>query len=796
VNSPRNLAISIALAAVYFIAAKFGLSLAVVAAQVSPVWPPSGIALAALLLLGRNVWPGVFLGAFLANITANEPFPVALAIASGNTLEAVAGSWLILKYVGEGNYLSRMRDVAGLIFFSAFLSTMISATIGATSLCLGGVQSWDSYSALWTTWWLGDAGGILSVAPVFLAWGIGPYARLTVRGVARALLLTSALLLVYVGIFIKPELLGLEQSYPFLIFPIVILVGAFFQQRGTTLMTVVMPGIAIWATQQHLGPFAGLPEEQALKELQIFTIIVSVTGLFLSAAITERRAAEAHLEESLTRTRQMVDAALDAVVSVNRTGLITEWNNAAESLFGWPRKEALGRPMAELIIPPALRAAHLSGFRRMTEGGPPKIIGQRVEMEALHRTGHTFPVELAVTMQTLKGEAYFTAFISDISARKKVEETQGLLASIVESSADAIISKTLDGVITSWNAGAEHLLGYTAREMVGQDIRLIIPPERQRDEQQIIASIAAGRRVTDFETVRIDKNGRHIDVSLTVSPIIDSGGRVIGASKIARDITSRKMTELQFLHYTEALKRSNQELDDFVYIVSHDLKEPLRGLYSYAQFLEEDYHEKLDAEGQEKLGTMMKLAKRMEELIDTLLYYSRLGRTELAVQETDLNAVLAQSMELMQPAMEKGGATVSIEKPLPCIVCDGVRIKEVFHNLVMNAIKYNDRKDKVIKVGCTTSHAEYPGRPVFYVADNGIGIAEKDREMIFKMFKRLHDRNAYGGGTGSGLAIVKKIIDRHDGRIWVESDGKNGSTFYFVLGEMKAGGVRRQDAAA
>ncbi len=252
---------------------------------------------------------------------------------------------------------------------------------------------------------------------------------------------------------------------------------------------------------------------------------------------------------------------------------------------------------------------------------------------------------------------------------------------------------------------------------------------------------------------------------------------------MARDITESKKAEARLKEYTANLKRSNQELDDFVYIVSHDLKEPLRGLYSYSQFLQEDYGDRLDEAGQEKLNTLKKLAIRMEELIDTLLYYSRLGRSELAFRSTDLNKVLQQTLDLIEHMAREENATITIHEKLPTIPCDRARVGEIFRNLIVNGIKYNDNEKKHIEIGCTTDHKDYPGQNVFYVSDNGIGIDEKNRDVVFKMFKRLHGRDAYGGGTGAGLAFVKKIVDRHGGKVWIESNKDEGSTFYFTLEE-------------
>ncbi len=247
---------------------------------------------------------------------------------------------------------------------------------------------------------------------------------------------------------------------------------------------------------------------------------------------------------------------------------------------------------------------------------------------------------------------------------------------------------------------------------------------------------------------------------------------------------ARETLERRVQERTEELQRSNKELDEFAYITSHDLKEPLRGIANYVTFIGNDYADKLDDNGHEMLDTLKRLCQRMTDLIDALLYYSRVGRAELAVQETDLNAMLAEVLDTLHVTLEEQAVEVVIPAPLPAIECDGVRVAEVFRNLITNAYKYNDKPQKRIEIGYLdgeSSAAQQNGPPVFYVRDNGIGIREKHLDAIFRMFKRLHARDKFGGGTGAGLTFVKRIIERHGGKIWVESAQGEGTTFYFTL---------------
>lgn len=247
---------------------------------------------------------------------------------------------------------------------------------------------------------------------------------------------------------------------------------------------------------------------------------------------------------------------------------------------------------------------------------------------------------------------------------------------------------------------------------------------------------------------------------------------------LRQELLERLRAENELEERNEELHRSNQELDDFAYIASHDLKEPLRGIHNYSTFLLEDYADKLDDDGKSKLETLIRLSRRMETLIDSLLQFSRLGRVDLAIDDVDLNGVLEEVIDAIAINLKENGVTIRIPRPLPTVRCDRVRIRELYYNLIVNAMKYNDKPEKWIEAGWSQDGA---APPAFWVRDNGIGIQEKHHESIFRIFKRLHGRDKFGGGTGAGLTIVKKIVERHNGRIWVESVPGEGTAIFFTL---------------
>jgi signal transduction histidine kinase len=235
--------------------------------------------------------------------------------------------------------------------------------------------------------------------------------------------------------------------------------------------------------------------------------------------------------------------------------------------------------------------------------------------------------------------------------------------------------------------------------------------------------------------------------------------------------------------YTADLERSNQELDDFAYIASHDLKEPLRGLANHASFLLEDYKEKIDEDGVRRLTRLGQLCQRMERLINDLMYFSRLGCADLAVQQTDPNAVVAEIEQMIETFLGERHARIVVPRVLPHIVCDKTRVTEVFRNLITNAVKYNDKVERLVEIGFleTVDTVEGPEKNVFYVKDNGVGIDPEFHQEIFRIFKRLQAASGVDNGTGVGLTFVKKIVERHGGRIWLESEPGKGTIFYFNL---------------
>lgn len=355
--------------------------------------------------------------------------------------------------------------------------------------------------------------------------------------------------------------------------------------------------------------------------------------------------------------------------------------------------------------------------------------------------------------------------------------SDALLAAIVGASDDAIISNTLDAIVTSWNQGAERIFGWTAAEAIGGPVSIIASPLRPDDMPTVLARMRRGERIDHYETIRQRKDGQPVYVSLTVSPIYNSDGIIVGASKIARDITERKLAEEAIIKHTERLVRANADLQQFAYITSHDLQEPLRTVLACTEMFLGKSGQKLDSDERELLDFVINAARRMSGMIGDLLTYSRTLDEELPLTTVATSEVVDWAVNNLYIAIQTANAEIKYEKStLPAVRANKVALVQLFQNLLSNAIKYHSAEPPKIEISVERRN----GQLIFSVADNGIGIAPAYHERIFGLFKRLHTTREYPG-SGIGLSLCRRIVQMHGGTIWVESEVGKGSRFLFSL---------------
>jgi PAS domain S-box-containing protein len=330
-------------------------------------------------------------------------------------------------------------------------------------------------------------------------------------------------------------------------------------------------------------------------------------------------------------------------------------------------------------------------------------------------------------------------------------------------------------VITSWNQGACRLFGYAADEVVGRSISMIIPANRAAEELTILSVVASGR-VQHFDTVRRRKDGTEIDVSVTISPVRDAAGCVVGVSKVARDITARRRAEEALARAKDAAEAANRELEAFSYSVAHDLRAPLRGMNGFAQVLLDTYESKLDAEGKDWLQEIVANAKKMGELIDALLSLARVTRSELRPERVDLSEVVRDAASHLRALEPHRAIEIEVQADLHADV-DSRLARALIDNLLGNAWKFTCKAPQPrIEFGAI----EKDGALTFFVRDNGAGFDMAFANKLFAPFQRLHSTTEFPG-TGIGLATVQRIVHRHGARVWAEGEVNRGATFYFSL---------------
>ncbi len=409
------------LACIYFVAGKLGLSLAFVHPSATAVWPPAGIALWAFLILGSDVWPAIFVSAFLVNLATAGSVATSLGIATGNTLEGLVAAYLVNTFAGGRNAFDRARDSCKFAILAGMLSTTVSATCGVTSLSLGGFAPWTDYVSIWLTWWLGDAVGNLVVAPLLILWSLNARLRWNPARFLEVVALGVCLVLVgqiVFGGFLFPE----AKSYPleYLCIPPLTWAAFRFGQRETATAVLMMSGMAIWGTLHGFGPFITKSLNLSLLLLQAFMAILAVMGLVLAAAVVERkRAAE--------RFALAVESAPNAMVMVDRRGRIALVNSQAIKMFGYSREELTGQSV-EVLIPERFRGGHPKHRKEFSFNPRARPMGAGRDLYAVRKDGSEFPVEIGLNpIETEEGLLVISAIV-DITERKRAEEQIRLLA--------------------------------------------------------------------------------------------------------------------------------------------------------------------------------------------------------------------------------------------------------------------------------------------------------------------------------------------------------------------------------
>ena len=823
------------LALVYFGAAKLALTWAPDHPNVSPVWPSSGIAIAALLLLGMRAWPGVLLGAFLANFFTPIPVLSAVAIAAGNTLEAVTAA-LLLRSIDFHKSLDRAKDV-GAFLAVAVLATIVSATIGNLSLTLGKSEGWAQFGLLWLTWWLGDLVGALIMGPLLLVWGTRSDHWLPQKRYLEAILILSVLgwaAMVTWGMSAPTPL----YYYPLtrMIIPFFLVVALRLGQRGTTLATVVLSVFAIWGTVHGLGPFVGRSANEALLQLQLFVGSNAVTFLFLAAVVQERRAGA----EALRHKEQQLSVALDAAKmgawNYELTTQIVQWSSNLEVLHGLEPGTFGGtfehfmqdihpddrlRVLAILGETVERGAQHDIEYRIVLPDGTVKWVegkGQVIRDE----TGSTIRMTgvcMDVTGRKLAEQEREHLLLREQAARieaEKATETTKRLQTVTDTAlqhlaVDELLNEMLLRVreLLNVEAVAILLVADDGRHLtLSAGIGLEMPPDRETRValgQGIAGRIAAKREPLVIEDVSLlddcDPMLRGDIASLIGAPLVVKG-KLIGVIK-ADTVAKRRFADedvrllqlvadrialaIDHAHLYEAeqnaritAEKASRMKDEFLATVSHELRTPLNAIVGWSGMLRSG---RLDEPTTTRAMEIIdRNARAQTQLIDDILDVSRIitGKLRVEAVPVELVPVIEAAIDSIQPAINSKAITLdlSLDPEVGPVPGDSDRLQQVVWNLLANAVKFTPPKGRI-----EVSLRPLDGEAEIVVRDSGQGISAAFLPYVFDRFRQADGGiTRQHGGLGLGLAIARHLVELHGGSIRAESDGEGkGATFVITL---------------
>ena len=531
------------------------------------------------------------------------------------------------------------------------------------------------------------------------------------------------------------------------------------------------------AARQSLQPWVVLSGGLVFASL-LGTFLLVATGrtAIIEQLVAERTAQLAVSQRAEERFRVAVEAAPNAMLMVDQVGTIVLVNAQVETVFGYPRADLLGQPI-ERLVPARYRGQHPQNRTAFFAAPRARPMGAGRDLYGLHKDGHEIPVEIGLTPLTLEQASYVLASVVDLTVRLQAEEARAQLAAIVESSDDAIISKSLDGRIISWNAGAERLYGYPRAEVIGQSIAILVPPDRPHELPALLARLQQGERIEHYETTRLRKDRTRLDVSLTLSPIIDAAGQIVGASAIARDITARRQAEAQVQRQREALFQHEKlaTMGQLLAGVAHELNNPLSIVLGQAALLQLAMRDTRQAE---QAATILQAAERCARIVGNFLAFARQRLPER--RPVYVNQVVREVVELLAYPLrlDNVDVCVALAPDLPVVWGDTHQVYQVVVNLVTNAHQAMCEVAGPRRLTLATG-VDAEGHHIWLeVRDTGSGVAAALQPRIFEPFVTT---KPLGIGTGLGLSLCQDIVREHGGTIRLGQADPQGAIFRVTL---------------
>jgi PAS domain S-box-containing protein len=799
----RYLGTLLTVAIAYFVLAKLGLRLASINPSASPIWPATGLALAAILLGGLRVWPAILIGAFAANATTAGTLETSACIALGNTLEGVVGGYLIERWSGGRETFTSPLRVAKFALVAVGPGTIISATIGLVTLSVAGLAAWNNFVPIWVTWWLGDAAGALVVTPVIVLWARTEWRAF---GGRQAWLAISVLIsAVAVGLIaFSPLLPRTEYTSPLGFLAILPLVWAALRRgpRDTATVGLILTGFAIWATIEHAGPFGDIGLNPSFLLLLTFMLGVSVPSLALSADVAMRQATEDTLRRTQIdldqRVRERTAALADANIHLTEAQRLANlgnwrwdvrqntisWSGQLMEIYGLRPGEFKGT-LQEFVgfIHPDDRARVRDSISAALQSGKEisheeRIIRPDGSIRHLHSVGEVIRDENGAAVRML-------GICQDVTERKQAEralqDSEQNYRLLLRGARDyAIYMLDVQGQVRSWNEGAERLQGYTAEEIIGRHFRIFLPEEVRAGAMASDALITAAREDQfETETWLIRKDGSRFYANVVMDAVRNDAGELIGFAKLTRDITTQHEAQLAREQVSQAQKM--EALGQLTGGIAHDFNNLLMIVSGYAQILQSRLREAKDVHAVEAIRAA---ANRGERLTRQLLAFSR--RQQLMPVVVDLRQRVDSVRDMLAPSLRGNIELIcDIEDKIWPVEVDLGELELALVNVAVNArdampdggIITLTARNVVLKPGSAAGSLQ--GEFVaLAIIDTGSGMPA---DVLARVFEPFFTTKPVGKGTGLGLSQVHGFANQSGGEVTLSSEPGRGTAVTIYL---------------
>ncbi|MGZ5912097.1 MAG: MASE1 domain-containing protein, partial [Reyranella sp.] len=808
----RYTGILLAVALAYFVFAKLGLTLASVNPSASPIWAPTGIALAAVLLGGLRIWPAVLAGAFAANATTAGTLETSAVIAAGNTLEAVVGGFLIGRWSGGAKTFSTPAQVAKFALVSVGPATIISASVGVTTLCVAGLAEWAKFSPIWITWWLGDAAGALVVTPALVLWAQSERASFTRDELVSITAVLSLTALVGLIAF-SPLVPRTEYSSPLGFLAILPLVWAALRRgpRETATVSLILTGFTIWATLQHAGPFGQMGINESFMLLLTFMISLSVPSLALSVDVAMRRGSE----DSLRRTQAELDrrvrertAELNEanahLMEAQRLGNLGSWSwDIVNNRISWSDQlfeiygvsaERFSGTLDEFMnfIHPDDRAQVGASVSKALKSGKSfsheeRIVRPDGSVRHLHSAGE-------VIRDGNGGAVRMLGVCVDVTERKQAEqalrESEQSYRLLLKGARDyGIYMLDTDGRVRSWNDGAHRIKGYEADEIIGRHFRVFLPEEERKNDTADQALITAAREGQfEGELWLVRKDGSRFFASVVMDAVRSEAGELIGFAKLVRDITEQREAQVALEQTREQLAQAQkmEAIGQLTGGIAHDFNNLLMIVSGYAQILQGRLKEPKEKQAVEAIRAA---AGRGEKLTRQLLAFSR--RQQLMPVPVDLRQRIDAVRDMLVPSLRGNIELIcEIEDKIWPVEADLGELDLALVNIAVNA------RDAMPEGGTITLSARNmvlkPGSAAGALEGDFVALAIIDSgsgmppDVLARVFEPFYTTKPVGKGTGLGLSQVHGFALQSGGAATVSSEVGKGSVVTIYLPRSRA----------